>query len=704
MTNLTLTEASVPEERVTHSHLQLVELPLHSGTLALITLDNGFDHTKPNALGLASVLELDAAITQAYETPGVVAVGITGTPFVFAAGADVKTMRLIRTKQQARDITQLGHRVFSRLSSGPVPTFAFINGVALGGALELAVNCTYRTVLSTAAPIGLPECFIGLIPGWGGSWLLPNLIGVDTAVTVIIENPLNQNRILTGAEAAGLGIADVAFDAPDFLEQSLAWAARVLQGDGVVERSVIDRSEETWSRALARGKAIADAKVKGAAPAPYRALELIAKARVATRDEGFAAEDDVLPELLMGEEFRASLYAFDLVQRRARRPVGAPDSSLARQLTKVGIVGAGLMASQLAVLCVRRLEVPVVLTDLDQGRVDKGIGYVHAGIDALQRKGRLSQDRANRLHGLISGSTDKTVFADADLVLEAVFEDMKVKQQVFGELDGIVSPECVLATNTSSLSVTEMAARLQHPNRVVGMHFFNPVAVLPLLEVVRGEQTDDATLATAFATGKTLKKSCVLVKDAPGFVVNRILERFLGEITASVDEGTPVDVADRALNPLGVPMSPFMMLQLVGPAVALHALETLHEAFPDRFPVSENLRRLVASGKAAVVSWDAQGKPYLDEQAKALVEQGSSPQTEDELRERVLSAVAQEIRLLLDDGVVAEVPDVDLCMLLGAGWPFHVGGITPYLDRTGVSERVTGQRFLPRGVASVPEA
>jgi 3-hydroxyacyl-CoA dehydrogenase len=222
--------------------------------------------------------------------------------------------------------------------------------------------------------------------------------------------------------------------------------------------------------------------------------------------------------------------------------------------------------------------------------------------------------------------------------------------------------------------------------------------------VVRGEQTDDATLATAFATGKTLKKSCVLVKDAPGFVVNRILERFLGEITASVDEGTPVDVADRALNPLGVPMSPFMMLQLVGPAVALHALETLHEAFPDRFPVSENLRRLVASGKAAVVSWDAQGKPYLDEQAKALVEQGSSPQTEDELRERVLSAVAQEIRLLLDDGVVAEVPDVDLCMLLGAGWPFHVGGITPYLDRTGISERVTGQRFLPRGVASVPEA
>jgi 3-hydroxyacyl-CoA dehydrogenase/enoyl-CoA hydratase/carnithine racemase len=702
MPDPTLSEGTVPEERVTHAHLRLVELPLHAGTLALITLDNGFDHTKPNTLGLASLVELDTVINRAYETSGVVAVGVTGKPFVFAAGADVKAMGQIRSKQQGRDIVQLGHRVFSRLSSGPVPTFAFINGVALGGALELALNCTYRTVLVGAAPIGLPECFIGLVPGWGGSWLLPNLIGVDNAVTVIVENPLNQNRTLIGAEATALGIADVAFDAPDFLEQSMTWAARVLKGDAAVQRPVIDRSEETWSRAVARGKAIADGKVKGAAPAPYRALELIAKARTATRDEGFAAEDDVLPDLLMGEEFRASLYAFDLVQRRAKRPVGAPDSSLARQLTKVGIVGAGLMATQLAVLFVRRLEVPVVLTDLDQDRVDKGIGNVHAQIDALQRKGRLSQDRANRLHGLISGSTDKTVFADADLVLEAVFEEMKVKQQVLGELEDIVSAECVLATNTSALSVTEMSSRLQHPNRVVGMHFFNPVSVLPLLEVVRAEQTDDATLATAFAAGQKLKKSCVLVKDAPGFVVNRIYTRVLGEVAASVDEGTPVDVADRALNPLGLPMTPFMLLHLVGPAVALHVTETLHEAFPDRFPVSENLRRLVASGRSAVVSWDAEGNAYFNESAKALVEQGSSPQTADELRERVLSAIAQEIRLLVDDGVVAEVPDVDLCMLLGAGWPFHLGGITPYLDRTGISERVTGQRFLPRGVASVP--
>jgi 3-hydroxyacyl-CoA dehydrogenase len=359
------------------------------------------------------------------------------------------------------------------------------------------------------------------------------------------------------------------------------------------------------------------------------------------------------------------------------------------------------MASQLALLFVRRLEVPLVMTDLDQDRVDKGVGYVHAEVDRLLAKGRVSQDKANRLKALVSGSTDKSVFADADFVLEAVFEEMKVKQQVFADMEAIVSPECLLATNTSSLSVTEMAAELEHPERVVGFHFFNPVALLPLLEIIRAERTDDATLATAFAVGKALKKSCVLVKDAPGFVVNRILTRLMGEVTRAADDGTPIEVADRALAPLGLPMSPFVLLQLVGPAVALHVAETMHDAFPDRFTVSDNLRRLVEAGKPGIWSWNEQGQPYLAEDTAALFEQGDTVLAKDEVRERALSAIAQEIKLMLDEGVVAEVQDVDLCLLLGAGWPFHLGGITPYLDRTGVSERVTGSRFLPPGVASV---
>jgi 3-hydroxyacyl-CoA dehydrogenase/enoyl-CoA hydratase/carnithine racemase len=691
-----------PDEIVTKTYVRAIDLPLSAGKAALITLDNGHDHTKPNTLGPASLIELERAIDEAYAVPGVAAVCLTGKPFILGAGADLKGVALVTEPEQGRGIAQLGHRVFSKLGDGPVPTFVFINGLALGGGLEVALHCTYRTVQDSIHGAALPETFLGLVPGWGGCWLLPNLIGADNAVTVIVENALNQNRMLKGPQVAELGIADAMFESADFLEQSLDWAAQVLRGDVTATRPEIDRSEEAWETAVARGRAIADGKVHGAAPAPYRALDLISAARNSSKTDGFAAEDDALTELIMSEEFRAAVYAFDLVQRRAKRPAGAPDKSLARDVTKVGIVGAGLMASQLALLFVRRLEVPVVLTDLDEERVARGVGYVHTEVDKLLGKGRVSSDKANRLKGLVSGSTDKVVFADADFVLEAVFEEMKVKQQVLAELEAVVAPDCVLATNTSSLSITEMASQLQHPERVVGFHFFNPVALLPLLEIIRAEETDDATLATAFAVGgKGLKKSCVLVKDAPGFVVNRLLTRLMGQVTQAADEGTPIEVADRALSPLGLPMSPFVLLQLVGPAVALHVAETMHDAFPTRFGVSENLRQLVAAGRPGIWSWDEHGKPYLDDETKAIFAQGDVELTEERVREHALTAVAEEIRIMLDEGVVAEAQDIDLCLLLGAGWPFHLGGITPYLDRTGVSERVTGSRFLDPGVASV---
>jgi 3-hydroxyacyl-CoA dehydrogenase/enoyl-CoA hydratase/carnithine racemase len=687
---------------VTHAHLRFVELPHGAGKAALITLDNGHDHTKPNTLGPTSLRGLERAIDAAYTEPGVVALAITGKPFILAAGADLKGFAVLNDHQQALDIARLGHRVLGKLGDGPVPTFGLINGLALGGGLEIALHCTYRTVSKAAPAVGLPEVFLGLVPGWGGAWLVPNIAGPEAAVTLMVENPLNQNRLLKGAQLAKLGVADVALDAADFLEQSLSWAAKVVRGDLTVERTPIDQSEQAWETAVARGKAIADAKVHGAAPAPYRALELISAARTASREEGFAAEDRVLAELIMSEELRAGLYAFDLVQRRAKRPAGAPDKELARPVTKVGVVGAGLMASQLALLFVRRLEVPVVMTDLDEERVAKGVGYVHAELDKLLSKGRISADQANRYKTLVTGSTDKSVFADADFVIEAVFEEMTVKQEVLTELESIVPAECILATNTSSLSVTEMASVLKAPERVVGFHFFNPVAVLPLLEIVRGEQTDDATLATAFATAKILKKSAVLVKDATAFVVNRLLLRLTAEILQAIDRGTPLDVADKALLKLGLPMSPFALLQLVGPAVVLHVLESLHTSFPERFPVSENLQRLVAAGKLGIWSWDQQGKPYLDEETAALIQQGDAALSEEEVREKVLSALAEEIRLMLEEEVVAEPHDIDLCMILGAGWPFHLGGATPYLDRSGISEKVTGHRFLPPGVASLP--
>ncbi|MGB6582145.1 MAG: 3-hydroxyacyl-CoA dehydrogenase NAD-binding domain-containing protein [Streptosporangiaceae bacterium] len=685
--------ALFPGEVVTRALVRDVELPYGAGTMALITLDNGRDHTRPNTFGPAGLISLrealDAVAARARPEAGdqrIAAVGVTGKPFIFAVGADLTGAALVGSREEALAIGRLGHAVFRRLGELDVPSFAFVNGAALGGGLELALHCSYRTISSGVTAVAFPECFLGLLPGWGGTYLLPRLIGPAQALKVIIENPLSQNRMLRGAQAFSLGIADAMFEPADFLAESLRWAAQVLTGVAEVSRV---RPEEDWDQAVAGARFFVDGKLHGAAPAPYRAIDLVAAARGRTRDEGFAAEDEGLADLLLSDELRAGLYAFDLTQKRARHAVGAPDASLCRPVTKVGVVGAGLMAAQIALLFARRLEVPVVLTDLDQARLDAGVGHVRAEVAKLRDRGRISADAAARLTTLVTGSLTKDAFADADFVIEAVFEEIAVKQRVFAEVEAVVRPDCVLATNTSSLSVTDMGAGLAHPSRVVGFHFFNPVAMMPLVEVVRAVHTDDATLATALAVGKALKKNCVLVKDAPAFVVNRLLTRFLGEIIGSVDEGTPFEVAEHAPDPLGLPMSPFLLLQLVGPAVALHVAETLAAAYPDRFKVSPKLRALVEAGRTAVYRPDS----TVDESVAALLAGGDHPSTAGEVRERALEALAEEIRLMLDEGVVAAPEDIDLCMILGAGWPFHLGGITPYLDRTGITEKVTGTRF-----------
>ncbi|WP_042375926.1 3-hydroxyacyl-CoA dehydrogenase NAD-binding domain-containing protein [Streptacidiphilus melanogenes] len=693
-----------PDEVVTTAHVRHLDLPLGAGRFALITLDNGFDHTKPTTFGPGSLAKLNEALDQVEREAAageIVAVGITGKPFIFAVGADLKGVEVLKEHSDALAIGKGGHDVFKRIAALPVPSFAFYNGAAMGGGVEVGLHCTYRTVSSGLPAFSLPECFLGLVPGWGGCTLLPNLIGAGKAVQVIIENAMAQNKQLKGKDVFELGIADAIFEPADFVEQSLLWTAQVLTGAVAVERPEIDRGQ-AWDDAVAWGRAVVDGKVHGAAPAPYRALDIIAQVKDGDLQAGFDAEDAALADLIMGDELRAGIYSFNLVQKRGKRPAGAPDKSLARPVTKVGVVGAGLMASQLALLFARRLQVPVVLTDIDQERIDKGVGYVHGEIDKLLAKGRVNGDNANRLKALVTGSLDKAAaFGDADFVIEAVFEEMGVKQQVFAEVEAVVSPTCILATNTSSLSVSEMASKLEHPERVVGFHFFNPVAVLPLLEIVRGEKTDDASLATAFGVAKKLKKTAVLVKDAPAFVVNRILTRFMGEIQQIIDEGTPIAVAEKGVEPLGLPMSPIVLLELVGPAIALHVSETLHTAFPERFFVSENLARVVQAGKRGFYTW-ASGQQELDPEVVALLQLGDKVLTEEQVRERALGAVAQEIQLMLDEGVVAEAQDIDLCLITGAGWPFHLGGITPYLDREGVSERVNGKRFLAQGVASVP--
>ena len=436
-----------PDETVTHSYVQDIALPAVNGTspgtFALVTLDNGLDHSKPTTLGPNTLIELGNVLAGLKERAArgeIAGVGVTGKPYFLVAGADLSTVKSLGGREHGLSMARLGHDVYATLANLGVPSFAFINGLALGGGLEIALQSTFRTVSTGAGALALPEAFIGLIPGWGGVYILPRLIGPENALKVMIENPLSNNRTLTGPQAYELGMADAIFEPADFVEQSLAWAAQVIAGTATPERAnAVDPSSpevaERWAGAIAAGRAFVEAKTSNAAPAPAKVLDVMEANRTLTQAESAELECETLADLMQTDEFRSTVYAFlDLVQRRSKRPAGAPDRKLARPVTKIGVVGAGLMASQLALLFARQLKVPVVLTDIDQARVDKGVGYVHAEVDKLLARKRISPDAANRTRALVTGSVSKDVFADADFVIEAVFEELSVKKQVFAEL------------------------------------------------------------------------------------------------------------------------------------------------------------------------------------------------------------------------------------------------------------------------------
>jgi 3-hydroxyacyl-CoA dehydrogenase/enoyl-CoA hydratase/carnithine racemase len=580
-----------------------------AGSIALVTIDNGEDHRVPTTLG-RSAFESAVRVLDELERGEWSAAVFTGKPFVFCVGADIDELARIHDPRAG---IRAGHALFARIRALPFPTVAAINGACLGGGLELALHCDARTIASSVRHVGFPEVALSIVPGWGGTQLLPKLIGPEAAAKVIVLNPLRQNKLLTAGEAVELGIADELLGPVEFLDESLDFARSLT----TIERTPPDWSElETVER---RTRARVDDAVHGATRAPYVALELIAGARDWSPDEGNAAEEEAMAELLLSPQARASAYAFTVVERRSKRPPNLPEAK-PRAIQRVGIVGAGLMATQIATLFLRRLEVPVVLRDLEQSRVDEALATIRMEVDPF-------------LQTIVDGGTGWDQFEDCDLVLEAVFESLDLKRDVLASVRA-VAPDAILATNTSSLSVEEMGA-------AVGLHFFNPVAVLPLVEIVRTPRTTDEQLATAWDVVTKLRKRGVIVTDAPGFVVNRVLTRMTCVLRNALASGNTVEETDEAILSLGLPMAPSVLLQLVGEDVVQHVVETMHAAWPDRFPL----------------------EPARD-----------GRRTVDQIRDESLEAMRDEVVHLLADGVVADTADVDACLILGAGWPLFLGG------------------------------
>ena len=675
---------------VTQFKVQYVDSP-SAGRLALVTMDNGHDWRKPNTFGEGSLRSMEAALAELEAQRDLRGVLLTGKPLIFMVGADLDAFEGA-DEATARAGGRAGHELFARLQALPVPTLAAINGACMGGGLEVALHCDYRTLSDAARPIAFPEVFLSILPGWGGTQLTPRLIGGPKALQVIVHNALDNNRVLSARQAVDLGLADELVPAVDFLDASFRRLEQLVTGElRVPERNA---PQDGLDEALRNARAHADGKVHGATRAPYLAIELIEfAARGGGLAEGREREIAALAELLPSRQAQASVYAFQLTQQRVKRQPWKPDAQ-PRRVRKVAVIGSGLMGAQLGALLLRKLEVPLVMKDIDEGVLDHARAAIEGELDRLVQRGKLPQRKASFLRSAVTYTTEYEPVRGADFVLEAVLERMDLKQRVFADVEAVVDPGAVLATNTSSLSVTEMASRLQHPERVIGFHFFNPVAVLPLLEIVRTAQASDEAMATGFRVAKDLGKSTVQCADTPAFIVNRLLSRFMGACAAAVDQGNDFGEVDDAIVDLGLPMGPFVLMSFVGLRVAYHTLETLHAAFPDRFPLDENLRAIAEAGVDGIYDWSRGRVPHDEVLARWRQRDGGEKLTPDQIRQQALEATADEITHMLDERVVADARDIDTAMLLGAGWPFFLGGICKYLDQVGISEKVAGRRFV----------
>lgn len=641
------------------------------------------------------------------------AVAFIGTGSAFGAGADLAGFRSATSAAAGASIARDGYSAFNAITGLAVPTFAFLNGAAVGGALELALRTDYRTVAATARNIGLPEVRLGLVPGWGGLTSLCELVGVSAAADVAVTRSLS-GRHLSALEAHTIGLADVVLPSADFLAASLAWAAARLAG----VTAVADRVDGApWNPEKVRSGVAA--RIPGSLPAVDAALTLLsawnqlppaptAPDRTAVRhargpDALEAATVTAFGDLLHSDECRASIYAFFAVQaaRKRSRPIRKTGSGGA--VTQVGVVGGGLMATQLAFLFAERLDAPTHLTDLSPERVDLARERVTRQLDRSVRRGMSGAERV-RIEALITAGTEAAAHTSCDIVIEAVFEDLTVKRQVWASVENVVSDTAVLLTNTSSLSIEDQGAHLRHPERLIGFHFFNPVAVLPLVEIVRSAHTSPEAVEAAFALAGSLGKTAVLVKDSPGFVVNRLLTRLFSDTLELIDAGTDARTVDTALVGDGLPMTALTLLGYIGPAVQLHILETMNGAAADRFRVSPSLARVVELGLAGYLGDDGRLRPEVMAIIVdvAVTSTRALPTGPDDIRTFLLSGLADEAWRMLADGTVESADDIDACMILGANYPQHTGGLTPLLDRSGASRAANGVTFHEPGVASVP--
>ncbi|HSJ24188.1 MAG TPA: 3-hydroxyacyl-CoA dehydrogenase NAD-binding domain-containing protein [Longimicrobiales bacterium] len=643
---------------------------------------------------MARLDELLGAIEEGARDGSIQAVVVrSGKEGSFIAGADVKEIAGVTDPAAARAGASAGQRVFLRLDRLPVPTVAAVDGICLGGGTELILACDVRIASDRRETrIGLPEVRLGIIPGWGGTTRLPRVIGLSDALGMIL---IGANVSARKAQRIGL-IAErmhpaVLYERAGELALELARGAGLPRRRRPLAKRALDGTPVGRRIVMRQARRQVLKETKGHYPAPLAALEVVRRSRKLPLEEALEVEAEAVSRLAVGDVSKNLIHVFHLLE--ASKKAG-PQGVSPRPVERVAVLGAGVMGGGIAqLLSYRGLDVR--LKDINADALGLGLRHARQMFDRLLRRGRLERRELERHMDAIAPTLEYSGFATVDLVIEAVVERMDVKQQVLRETESNVRSGCVLTTNTSSLSVTEMQRALDRPDNFAGMHFFNPVHRMPLVEVIRGEQTTDETVATVLALTRRLDKTPVVVRDGPGFLVNRILAPYLNEAGWLLAEGASIEQVDRVLRRFGMPMGPLRLLDEVGLDVARHAGEVMANAFGERLnappPMTalQNLELLGRKGGRGFYLYEDGREKGVNDEIYGLLRDALPAQRREfddqEILDRALLVMVNEAARILDEDIVATPGDVDLGMITGTGFPPFRGGLLRWADSLGMA-------------------
>jgi 3-hydroxyacyl-CoA dehydrogenase / enoyl-CoA hydratase / 3-hydroxybutyryl-CoA epimerase len=679
--------------------------------IAIITLD------VPNApvnTFARSVREEFAAVLDRLERDQSIRAAIvrSGKPDVWVAGADIEEFLEIETASQAEAMSRDGHALLERLEKLQTPVVAAIHGACLGGGLEAALACAYRVATDSPKTVfALPEVQIGLIPGAGGTQRLPRLVGLESALDMILTG-----RNVRAKKALQIGLIhelvhpaildDIVFDrARSLAEGTLRRDAPA--GPHGARHLLLDENPIGRSLVLRQARERVLARTHGHYPAPLAALDTVATGFAHGMERGLREESRLFGELAVSDVSRELVFLF-FATTALKKDAGVPEPApLPVPVRKIGILGAGFMGAGIASIAAAQGTL-VRLKDADHARVGKGLAAVREVLRDRLTKKQITRQQLDDAMSLVGGTTDYSGFGNVDLVIEAVFEDLAVKQQVMRDTDAVTRADAIFASNTSTIPIAHIAEASSRPNRVIGMHFFSPVQKMPLLEVIVTPETSREVTTTVVAYGKTLGKTVIVVNDAPGFFANRILAPYINEAGNLLDEGVAIDAVDRALVEFGFPVGPITLIDEVGLDIAGKSGAIMVEAFGDRLAPSQSLQRVVAAGrtgrkgKKGFYRYDDAGKKGgVDPSVYDLLPSGQ-PRTQlpaDEIQRRCVLAMVNEAVRCLQEGILRAPRDGDVGAVFGIGFPPFRGGPFRYSDSLGAERVVRALEGLNAGRA-----